>query len=115
MNNFIFIATGSDATEESTEYSLDDIYKKLDEVDQRVSDFQLSSTQKKGSMEAAQNNTSAGTPTDIYLASITDASTEIAQNTSAIGSWIVVIAFIIVLFECKKMIRGSIKSWLDRK
>lgn len=108
--------SGLDPAEEesTTEYSIDDVYKMLDSIDQRLSDLQISNTKSSRSSEVASTGSDMGTSTDAMLASITDASGKISDNTEKSSVWIMVLAFIIVIFELKRMIRGSVKQWVSK-
>lgn len=118
MNEYMFMSSPTDAetleTEETTEVSNDEIYAMLDDLDKRVSDLQLETAAKRYSDEGRQS-LSTSTPTDIYLASITDAVGEIQKNTYDGYTWIVILAFVIVIFETKKLFRGAIKTWYDKE
>lgn len=108
--------SGLDPAEEesSTEYSIDDVYKMLDSIDQRLSDLQISSAKKDGFSRNEADSVEISSSTDAMLASITDASGKISDNTEKSSMWIMVLAFIIVIFELKRMIRGSVKQWISK-
>ena len=97
-------ASPSDASEDTTEHSIDDIYAMLDSIDGRLSELQIESSTSNASSSAQS----------VDLASVTDATASIAENTTNIYVWVVVLAFIIVIYESKKIFRGSIKKWLDK-
>lgn len=108
--------SGLDPAEEesTTEYSIDDVYKMLDSIDQRLSDLQISSAKKDGFSRNEADSVETSSSTDAMLASITDASGKISNNTEKSSIWIMVLAFIIVIFELKRMIRGSVKQWISK-
>lgn len=108
--------SGLDSSEEesTTEYSIDDVYKMLDSIDQRLSDLQISSAKKDGFSRNEADSVEISSSTDAMLASITDASGKISDNTEKSSMWIMVLAFIIVIFELKRMIRGSVKQWISK-
>ena len=112
----LYYATETDATEESSssEHSIDDIYEMLDSIDGRLSELQLERS-RSGTRSVSETSESGTGMDSESVASLTDAVEVIKDNTFNTYSWLVILAFVIVIFECKKMIRGAIKSWYERE
>lgn len=94
------VSTPSDA-ESVNVYTIDDIYQLLDSIDSRLSEIQI-------------NNNNDENVIEIDTASITDATGSIKENTDNIYIWIIVLSFIIVIFEIRKMFRNAISQWIGR-
>lgn len=123
MNYDVFMASDTDATfeEDSSSISDDtitDIYKRIDNLDKNVNDLLILSSRKEGVNPDSRTNSandSGSTPTDVYLASITDACQNIKENTYNTYSWVIILSFIIVIFEFKKLVRGAIKKYYTKE
>lgn len=123
MNYDVFMASDTDATfeEDSSSISDDtitDLYKRIDNLDKNVNDLLILSSRKEGVNPDSRTNSasdSGSTPTDVYLASITDACQDIKENTYNTYSWVIILSFIIVIFEFKKLVRGAIKKYYTKE
>lgn len=103
--------TETDASEDN-----EVILEKLDNIDERLSDIQLQQGNQKSNVTyniSESNEETTSTQTDAYLASITDAVTDLKQEVVISYTWVICLTFIYVIFESKKLLRGSIKRWFE--
>lgn len=122
MNYDMFMASDTDATiEEDSSFISDDtitdIYERIDDMDKNINELMLMSSRKSDLTSAGNREITSNeaTPTDVYLASITDACQDIKENTYNTYSWVIILSFIIVIFEFKKLVRGAIKKYYTKE
>ena len=102
-----YLGQPDEATPSDSQYDIDDIYQKLDEMN---GNLQLI-YRKDNSVNVTVPESSTGT--DAELASLSDAVTDIKKSNEDLYQWVVILAFIIVILECKKMFRGAIKKYME--
>lgn len=104
------VNTPSDASEENID--VDDIYNRIDDIDEKISDINLILIKNNSSRSEEVVVATPDYPDySAEIASITDAVSNINDSVDGVNTWIIVIAFIIVFFETKRMIRGAIKTF----
>lgn len=106
LDDSYYLGSVPEATPTDSEHNIDDIYDELHDVK-----GQMQLLNEKEVVVNVETATSSDSSQDI--ASLTDAVQELQKTNNNIYQWCVVIAFIIVILEVKKMFRGSIKKWID--
>lgn len=102
-----YVGQPDEATPNDSQYDIDDIYEKLDEMN---GNLQLI-YRKDNTVNVSVPD--SATSTDAELASLSDAVSDIKESNDNLYQWVVILAFIIVILECKKMFRGAIKKYME--
>lgn len=103
----MYLGNPEEATPTDSEHDLDDVYNKLDEMN---GNLQLI-YRKDNTVSVSVPESASGT--DAEIASLTDAVTDIKESNENLYQWVIILAFIIVILECKKMFRGAIKKYME--
>lgn len=102
-----YLGQPEESTPSDAEHDIDDLYEKLDGIE-----GQLQLIYQKDNSVVVEYPEKASL-SDAEIASLSDAVSDIKQSNNNLYTWVVVLAFIIVLFEIKKMFRASFKKWFN--